>query len=183
MAEDARIQRTRKDVTSASLEILLESGWDSVTHSNVAKSSGYSRATIYSHWPNQLDLVRDAFRNYQQMPHYESTGDFRSDLKGELASFVSAMTNFHLERALAMLAERSQVDPSVIDIRDSFVHAGESPIRDSISKAVGPKKVEALTLMLCGMITHAVLMHGEPPAQETIESAIEIALLGIGYAE
>ena len=183
MAEDARIQRTKKDVTSASLKILLESGWDSVTHSNVAKSSGYSRATIYSHWPNQLDLIRDAFRNYQQMPHYERTGDFRSDLNGELASFVSAMTNFHLERALAMLAERSQVDPSVTSIRDLFVKAGESPIRDSISNAVGPKKVEALTFMLCGMITHSVLMHGEPPAEDTIDSAIEIALRGIGYTE
>lgn len=183
MPEDARIQRTKKDVTSASLKILLESGWDSVTHSNVAKSSGYSRATIYSHWPNQLDLVRDAFRNYQQMPHYEKTGDFRSDLEGELASFVNAMTKFHLERALAMLAERSQVDSSVSQIRDSFVRAGESPIRDSISNVADSHKVEALTLMLCGMITHAVLMHGKPPARETIESAIDIALRGIGCEE
>jgi AcrR family transcriptional regulator len=179
VVEDVRIQRTRKDVTAAALEILLKSGWAAVTHSAVAKASGYSRATLYTHWPSQLDLVRDAFSNYQQMPHFQATGDLKKDLTGELKSFVNAMTEFHLDRALAMLSEKSQVDEAITPIRDSFVAAGESPIRESLANEFDAKKTEAVTLMLCGMVTHSVLMHGMPPSSQIIEEAVSLVLAGI----
>lgn len=179
MSEDIRVQRTRKDVTAVALTILLREGWSAVTHSAVAKASGYSRATLYTHWPSQLDLVRDAFSNYQKMPHFEATGDLKRDLQGELASFVNAMTEYHLDRALAMLSEKSQVDQAITPIRDSFVAAGESPIRETLSNKFDAEQTEALTLMLCGMVTHSVLMHGNPPSHEIIERAIGLVLAGI----
>jgi AcrR family transcriptional regulator len=179
LSEDIRVQRTRKDVTAVALNILLRAGWSAVTHSAVSKASGYSRATLYTHWPSQLDLVRDAFSNYQQMPHFEATGDLKRDLRGELASFVNAMTEFHLDRALAMLSEKSQVDQAITPIRDSFVAAGERPIRESLSNKFDAEQTEALTLMLCGMVTHSVLMHGNPPSNEIIERAINLVLAGI----
>lgn len=179
MPEDIRVQRTRKDVTAAALDILLRGGWSAVTHNSVAKASGYSRATLYTHWPSQLDLVRDAFSKYQQMPHFEATGDLKMDLRGELKSFVNAMTEFHLDRALAMLSEKSQVDENITPIRDSFVAAGERPIRESLSKEFNSEQADALTLMLCGMITHSVLMHGSPPSSETIDRAVNVVLAGM----
>lgn len=157
----------------------MRDGWSAVTHSAVARASGYSRATLYTHWPSQLDLVRDAFSNYEQMPHFEATGDLRRDLQGELSSFVNAMTEFHLDRALAMLSEKSQVDEAITPIRDSFVAAGERPIRDSLSTRFGADLTEALTLMLCGMVTHSVLMHGNPPSSETIDRAVNLLLDGM----
>jgi hypothetical protein len=113
------------------------------------------------------------------MPHFEATGDLKRDLQGELASFVNAMTEYHLDRALAMLSEKSQVDQAITPIRDSFVAAGESPIRETLSNEFDAEQTEALTLMLCGMVTHSVLMHGNPPSHETIERAIDLVLAGI----
>lgn len=176
--EDPRITRTRKDVTTTALEILLEQGWSAVTHGAVAKQSGYSRATIYGHWPANIDLVRDAFKLYEQMPHATQTGDIKTDLIAEMNSFCNAMVKHSLDRALAMLAEKSQTASEAIPIRDSFVSAGEKPVRETLRSLKDQVTIETLTLMLCGMVTHSVLMHGEPPSSEVIDKAVEIALLG-----
>lgn len=176
--EDPRITRTRKDVTTTALEILLEQGWSAVTHGAVAKQSGYSRATIYGHWPNKIDLIRDAFKHYEQLPHSTQTGEIRADLVAEMTGFADAMVEYHLARALSMLAEKSQTSAEAIPIRDSFVSAGEKPVRETLGLLKDDVTIEALTLMLCGMVTHSVLMHGEPPSSEVIDKAVEIALLG-----
>lgn len=178
--EDPRVTRTRKDVTAVALEILLQEGWSAVTHGAVAKQSGYSRATIYGHWPHKIDLVRDAFKQYEQMAHSSRTGDLKKDLKAEMNSFCDAMVKHNLDRALAMLAERAQTSVEVVPIRDSFVSSGERPVRDSLNSVGDKVTTEALTLMLCGMVTHSVLMHGQPPSRAVIEKAVDISLAGVG---
>lgn len=174
--EDPRVTRTKKDVISSALELLLSEGWSSVTHAEVAKRSGYSRATIYGHWPTQMDLVRDAFRQYEQMPHFTKTGDLTTDLRGEIESFSNAMIHHHLDRALAMLSEKAQTSEEVAEIRDSFVAAGEKPIRVALSGVSDIDTRETITLMLCGMVTHSVLMHGVAPSPEVIQRGVEIVL-------
>ncbi len=91
LTEDPRVTRTRNDVLGAAVRILVEHGWDEVTHARVAKEAGYSRATVYAHWPDRIDLLRDAFGRYGQMPHHEPTGDAVTDLRGEVESFCRAM--------------------------------------------------------------------------------------------
>ena len=54
-AIDPRVARTRRDVVDATAALLLEVGWDGVTHARVAQRSGYSKATVYAHWPARLD--------------------------------------------------------------------------------------------------------------------------------
>ncbi|HYN56665.1 MAG TPA: helix-turn-helix domain-containing protein [Motilibacterales bacterium] len=85
---DPRVVRTRNDVLPVAVRVLVDEGWEAVTPSRVAKEAGYSRATVYAHWPERMDLLRDAFAHYGEMPHYEpTTGDPRADLRGELRSF------------------------------------------------------------------------------------------------
>ena len=55
--EDARVVRTRNDVSRAALHVLTEQGWDAVTHAHLARTAGYSRATLYKHWPTRTDLI------------------------------------------------------------------------------------------------------------------------------
>jgi AcrR family transcriptional regulator len=174
--EDPRVTRTRKDVVDAALDLLFTQGWSAVTHAEVAKKSGYSRATIYGHWPTQMDLVRDAFKQYEQMPHFSETGDLATDLHGEIESFSDAMIHLHLDRALAMLSEKAQTSDEVAQIRDSFVAAGEKPIREALDGVNDIDTREAIALMLCGMVTHSVLMHGEPPSTELIHRGVELVL-------
>lgn len=175
---DPRVVRTRDDVSAAALRLLIEEGWDAVTHARVAALAGYSRATIYTHWPERDDLVRHAFAVYGEMPHYEATGNVTADLLGELQSFCRAMVERRLDRALAMLAERAQTTDSITPVRDNFVAAGERPMRESLQWIDDPSRREASLMMLCGLVTHTVLMHGSAPTDAVLDAAVDIVLRG-----
>jgi len=138
-ADDPRVTRTPNDVLAEAINILMNDGWDAVIHAHVAAQSGYSRATIYAHWPGRIDLMRDAFTRYEQTAHPEKSGDPQADRRAQVISFSRAMMEFRLERVLATLADRSQTTPEVIGIRDSFVATGERPMRETLlAVASGP---------------------------------------------
>lgn len=177
---DPRVVRTRKDVLPVAVRVLVDEGWEAVTPSRVAKEAGYSRATVYAHWPQRLDLLRDAFAHYGEMPHFEATGEPRVDLRGELESFCRAMVEHRLERALATLAERAQTNPEVVEIRDAFVADGERPMRAILAGVASGAVLEASLLMLTGMVTHSFLMHGAAPGDDALDAAVEIVLQGVG---
>lgn len=176
---DRRVVRTQNDVPEVALRVLIQDGWEAVTPARVAVEAGYSRATIYSHWPERIDLVRAAFARYGEMPHHEPTGNPREDLRGEIASFCRAMVEHKLDRALATLAEKAQTNPDVVAIRDSFVGEGERPMRETLRALATGARAGAALQMLCGMVTHSVLMHGVPPSDEVIDSAVDIVVVGL----
>ncbi|WAB82101.1 TetR/AcrR family transcriptional regulator [Microcella daejeonensis] len=176
---DPRVARTRHDVPAVALRLLLDEGWEAVTPARVAAEAGYSRATVYAHWPDRTDLIRDAFAQYGGMPHHRPDGDAEADLRGELASFCRAMVEHRLDRALATLAERAQTNPEITPIRDRFVADGERPMRQTLPALGRGPAAEAALLMLCGMVTHAVLMHGAAPVDEVLDAAVRIVVDGL----
>jgi AcrR family transcriptional regulator len=178
-ALDARVVRTRRDVLGATIEQLVDGGWDSVTHARVAQRAGYAKATLYAHWPDRLALVRDAFASFGAMPHHEPTGDLRADLVGELVSFRTAMTEHRLDRALAVLAERAGPVPELTEVRDAFVQDGERPMRRVLEPLLSGARLEAATAMLCGAIVHPVLLRGTSPSDEEIAVVVDVVLAGL----
>lgn len=56
---------------------------------------------------------------------------------------------------------------------------GPRPIRH-VDPLLSPAKAEAALQVLCGMVTHSVLMHGVPPPEEVIDSAVDIVVAGLG---
>ncbi len=176
---DPRVARTRNDVLNAAIAVLIDEGWDAVTQPHIARVAGYSKATVYAHWPERIDLLRDTFARYGDMPHFETTGDVRTDLIGELTSFRSAMVDHRLDRAMAVLAERASAVPEIVDIRNAFTSEGERPVRDILAPVISGDRLEAAVLMLCGMVLHSVFMHGTPPTDDIIASAVDMTLSAI----
>lgn len=177
---DPRVVRTRNDVLGTAIEILLAEGWDAVTQPRVARAAGYSKATVYAHWPERADLVRDALTRFGDMPHHEATGDLRTDLIGELASFREGMLQHRLDRVLAIFAERAPSVPELVEMRDAFVADGERPIRERLGTVLSGPRLEAAAVMLCGLVLDAALLHGSPPTDEVLAAAVDIVLHGIG---
>ena len=112
-AMDARVVRTRHDVLNAALRVLLDEGWEAVTQPYLARVSGYSRATIYKHWPTRALLLQEAFTHLADMPHHTPTGDLRFDLIAELTAFRTAMAEHRLDRALAVLIDLTAFSPEM----------------------------------------------------------------------
>ncbi len=116
--EDSRVIRTRADVGRTALDVLVTEGSDALTHARVAELAGYSKTTLYSHWPTRFDLLKIALDAIGELPHQEPTGDLRADLIGELTSFRQAVVDLHIDRVLSAMAQWASVD-EMAGIRDA----------------------------------------------------------------
>lgn len=71
-------------VLTAAREVLVDEGWEGVTVARVAERSGYARTTLYRHWPQRLDLLRDLIREEAAVAHSVPGGELRADLVAEV---------------------------------------------------------------------------------------------------
>ncbi|HEY0813136.1 MAG TPA: TetR/AcrR family transcriptional regulator [Pseudonocardia sp.] len=178
-AADARVVRTHNDILRATLQLLLGQGWEAVTHPNVAREAGYSRATVYNHWPTRNDLLRDAFNRVATMPHQPPSGDLRHDLIAELTGYRDEMQRHRLDRALAVLVDLTASNPDMIPVRDKLVADGEQLVRDRLAPLLSGPRLDAAVLMLCGAVLQQALMHGELPSDEVITASVDLTLRAI----
>ena len=178
--EDARVVRTRNDVSRTALHVLTEQGWDAVTHAHLARVAGYSRATLYKHWPRRSDLLRLAFARLDDMPHHVPTGDLRTDLVEEVTMFRTGMERHRLDRALCALVDLAATDPNLVGVRDQLVTDGERVVRRLLAPLLAGPELDAATLMMCGAVLHSVLLHGRSPADDVIAASVDLLLRSLG---
>lgn len=70
--DDARITKTKRKVIQAVKDIITAEGLMGLTHLEVARISGISRATLYRHWPTVTDLALFTLEESQlsiEFPH------------------------------------------------------------------------------------------------------------------
>lgn len=56
-AEDRRIQRTRRALSEALVELILERGWDEVSVQQVCDRANIGRSTFYTHFADKEELL------------------------------------------------------------------------------------------------------------------------------
>jgi AcrR family transcriptional regulator len=173
---DARVIRTRNDILRATLEVLTSQGLDGLTHPHLAEVAGYSRATLYNHWPNRTALLRDAFTYRGAGEHSTPTGDLRSDLIAELTMFRTEMERHGLDRALAVLAAVTAFTPELGEVRDQLITDGERVMRDLLSSAFQGVELDATVLMLTGTVINSAVVHGQLPSDALIAAAVDLVL-------
>ncbi|KMO70080.1 TetR/AcrR family transcriptional regulator [Mycolicibacterium chlorophenolicum] len=175
--EDSRVIRTRADVARTALDVLVTEGSDALTHARVAELAGYSKTTLYSHWPSRFDLLKTALDAIGELPHQEPTGDLRADLIGELKMFRQAVVDRHLDRVLSAMAQWASVE-TMAEIRDALNSEAQRPIRGMLEAAFEGARLEAAISMLAGVVACPSLMFGAVPDDDVIEAAVDIVLDG-----
>jgi AcrR family transcriptional regulator len=177
MSTDPRVARTRRDVVDATAALLLESGWDAVSHAAVARRSSYSKATIYAHWPTRIDLISAAIDQICDVPHHPTaTGDLRDDLRTSLVDFATDLTEGHLDRLLAGVVERASTDEVVRGLRTRLYATGTSGLRSILEAHLDPRDIEASLTLLTGAVLVRVSFQGEPATDAFVEDLIDRVL-------
>ncbi len=128
--------RTRRDVLAAAREVLLEEGWERVTVSRVADRSGYARTTLYRHWPQRLDLLRDLIGEETRLVHTTPEGDLRSDLIAELEAFRVAVTSTGLGRVMIAIGQQARDDAELADLNRAMRADGARVLEEIVAAAV-----------------------------------------------
>jgi AcrR family transcriptional regulator len=174
-AQDARVARTRADVARAALSVLTAEGADALTHAHVAEVAGYSKTTLYSHWPARVELITLALDALGDMPHQEPTGDLRTDLVGELRIFRQAVVDFRLDQILSVMAQWASVD-EMARVRDRINGDAQRPIRGMLATVFDGPQLEAAISMLAGVVACPTLMFGSAPGDDVIDAAVDMVL-------
>ena|ERR1700761_18757 len=173
---DARVIRTRNDILRATLDVLISQGLDGLTHPHLAEVAGYSRATLYNHWPNRTALLRDAFSYRGAGEHSMPAGDLRADLIAELTMFRTEMQRHGLDRALAVLAAVTAFEPDLAEVRNQLVADGEHVTRGLLAPVLDGADLEAAVQMLTGAVLNSALLHGKLPSDDVIAAAVDTVL-------
>ncbi|TRW88851.1 TetR/AcrR family transcriptional regulator [Mycolicibacterium sp. 018/SC-01/001] len=173
--EDARVIRTRADVGRTALDVLVTEGSEAVTHARVAELAGYSKTTLYTHWPSRVDLLRIAVDAIGELPHTEPSGDLRADLIGELRSFRTAVVDLHLDKVLYAMAQWASIE-TMAEIRESLNTEAQRPVRTMLESVFEGPRLEAAISMLAGVVACPSLMFGTLPDDDVIEAAVDMVL-------
>jgi len=175
--EDARVSRTRADVARAALEVLTTDGSDAVTHARVAEIAGYSKTTLYTHWPARIDLIAMAIESLGDMPHHERTGVLRDDLIGELKVFRAGVLEMRLDRVLSGMAEWASVE-QMARIRNKVNTDGQHQMYEMLGEIFSGAALDAAVSMLTGVVACPAIMFGNVPDDAVIEAAVDVVLSG-----
>lgn len=173
--EDARVARTRADVSRAALGVLTEEGSDAVTHARVAELAGYSKTTLYTHWPSRVDLIVLAVDALGELPHHERSGNLRDDIIGELEAFRGGITEMRLDLILTGMAQWASVDEMRV-IRDKINNSGQGQMRAMLGEILDGAELEAAVSMLTGVVACPSIMFGTLPDDDVIAAAVDIVL-------
>lgn len=179
---DPRVQRTHDNVLAAAARLLLDRGWNHVTHANVAAEAGYARATLYAHWPAPADLLRAAFLHIGGMDHGMLTGDLREDLVEELEAWRKVLQTQRMSTALVALADRASTDPVLAEVRDQFLGEGQAQARSLVSQCIEAGLIRAgapvgpVTDMLSGALVYRIAIHGEQVGRDYVEAVVDTLL-------
>jgi AcrR family transcriptional regulator len=175
--EDARVSRTRADVARAALEVLTTDGSDAVTHVRVAEIAGYSKTTLYTHWPARIDLIAMAIESLGDMPHHDRTGVLRDDLIGELKVFRAGVLDMRLDRVLSGMAEWASVE-QMARIRQKVNTDGQHQMYEMLGELFDGPALDAAVSMLTGVVACPAIMFGTVPDDAVIEAAVDVVLNG-----
>jgi len=178
---DPRIARTRRDVVEATTELFRTRGWEAVTHAEVARLAGYSKVTLYAHWPTRLDLVRAAVLHIcDAAQHPLPTGDLRADLVHGLLDFAADLAGGHLDRVLGGLIERAGSDPVVDDLRRRLYEAGTRALEDVLRAHLPAEDVAPTLSLLVGGVLVRVSFEARPAGEEFVGDLVDRALAATG---
>ena len=181
-----RVEGAREDeILDATLELLLEVGYDRLTMDAVAKASRASKATLYRRWETKPSLVVDAMVRAKHAPAIDpiDTGSLRGDLlatfcgshgidrnaaTGVMGSVITALSS---DPEFAALFREKFIAPKVAlsrQIYDRALERGE----------IGPDvDLEMIAPALAGILLHRSFVLGEIPDDATVQRVVDHVIL------
>lgn len=126
---DPRVVRNRAAALVAARDLLVEEGWEAVTHVAIATRSGVGRTTLYRHWPDPAAILRDVVITEMDVVAPPATGHLRDDLFAAMETYRRLLHDPVWERVMRVNIERATVDPTFRRIKDSLFDRGVATYR------------------------------------------------------
>ncbi len=176
---DPRIARTRAVVLEAARKLLVEEGADAVTALRVSEETGIARTTIYRHWPDREDLLRDTVAFEEADPQLELTGETRADLISLLTFVSDQLGKRRGARMMAVALDRSGLRGQAGGPHREMVSRRLDPLRQVVESGIASGDLpEALDVdgaiaSLAGPPFFRAVFLRQKPSVEFIEDVVD----------
>jgi TetR/AcrR family transcriptional regulator, regulator of autoinduction and epiphytic fitness len=133
---DPRIERTRRVVLEATLDLLAEHGYGAVTIEAVAARSGVAKSTIYRHWPGRVELILDAFHELKPPVAPPADGDVRETVIAVLENLARVVDKSTWSMCLPSLIDAAAHDPEARKLHGRISTEGRRSLVDLLATGV-----------------------------------------------
>jgi AcrR family transcriptional regulator len=179
-----RVEGLREaEILEATLQVLVDVGYDRLTMDAVALRARASKATLYRRWNSKLRLVIDALLTTKKAPVVPDTGSLRGDLQqlmcgvggmtdGEaVGTFGAVITAIVRDPEFAEAFRREIVGPKIAASQTIWERARErGEVRTDLD-------LELIEPALAGICLHRVFLMGEQLTEDLIGRVIDQIIL------
>lgn len=177
-----RVEGEREEqILDATIDLLLEGGYDRLTMDAVARGAKASKATLYRRWESKADLVIDALVRAKGMPDPtdHDTGSLRGDL---IATFCGkgGMVGTRGSEVTAAVFTALAADPEfAARFREEFVAPKIAITMAIYQRAVARGEVspdtdlEIIAPALAATVMHRSLLLGAPLTDELVARVVD----------
>lgn len=180
-----RVEGEREDeILDATVELLIEAGYDRLTMDAVAKKARASKATLYRRWDSKAVLVVEALIRAKQSPHIgdHDTGSLRGDLLSTFCGHEGI--NESATQVMGSVITALSTDPEFAEqFRERFI-APKLAITQAIyaraqqrGEIAADIDLDVIGPALPGILLHRTFILGIPPDDATIERVVDHVIL------
>lgn len=176
---DPRIERSRRVVLTAALELLGEVGYGGLTIESVAARAGVGKSTIYRHWAGKLELIEDAVRLLKSDFEVPVGGPVRDRVVAMLQQVATTLADSTWSRCLPAIIDAAERDPAVLDIHRRLTCERREQMIGLLAEGVATGEVRAgtdlvlLAEALVGPIIVRRLLFHEPFEPEAVPRLVD----------
>lgn len=180
-----RSEEAHQAILDATLELLAEVGYSSLTVEGVANRAGVGKATIYRRWPSKGPLVVEAYGQLPAMQDFD-TGELPEDLKKMLRAYIQAFNSTALSAVLPSLVGERAHDSELSDVFEPVSIGRRAPLVRAFERAVERGEVpvdldiELAADLVVGPIAVCLFFKGGRLNAKAVGPIVDMALAGIG---
>ncbi len=184
-----RSSEADRAIQTATIELLLEEGYEGLTMAGVAQRAGVSTATLYRRYQSKEELVVGAIASIKEEAEPTETGPLVDDIR---ALAIEGCATFEQEggRLIKSLIGEVQRNPELAAaLRQQILDHRRDKARRMIEAAVErgeippPADAEVALDMIAGPFIFRALVTGEPLDQKFADNLTTLALRMLGAAE
>jgi AcrR family transcriptional regulator len=180
-----RVEGEREDeILDATVDLLMEVGYDRLTMDAVAKRARASKATLYRRWETKPSLVVEALVRAKESPHPvdHDTGDLRTDLLSTFCGHEGLSGN--ATGVMGSVLTALSTDPDFAEeFREKFI-APKIALSAAIYHRAQERgeipadlDIEVIAPALAGILLHRAFVLGLAPDDATIERVVDHVIL------
>jgi AcrR family transcriptional regulator len=182
-----RSEASHQAIIRATLELLVETGYRSLTMEGVRARAGVGKATIYRRWSSKEELVRDAVVFMHDDLEAPDTGSLRGDYEGMASLVRSAAQRAGAATLMPRLLGDAANDPELHAIfYDNLVAPRRAQMRAILERAVARGEIrddvdiELIIDLFAGPVVYRLLITGGDLSQlHAVDEQLDVLLYGL----